>query len=436
MGNPKIKDKNGEPKGRLHTLLHDSRVLFAISVLLAVGVWLVLAVINDDLQTKTIENVPVRVDFSGTVAEELGLEPFWAGPLTDPGKLTVDVMVRCKRYENITADTLEATLVTGNEYTAGEHLLAIRVAPKREADRDRYELVSVTPGSIPLYFDHYKSLEFGLTAAAIGEPGVPEGYHAQDLMLSKKIVTVSGPARLVDAIMLVKAEVNFNDNTTYAETTVFTDIPVYPVDRNGDTSPYLTVEEGEVNATLPVWKRATLTPSVTFEGIPVAYLGAPLQVRLDPAEIHAALPEGSITEDLRYSVGVVHFQALSPTNNRFRFPAEDLKEIKLFDDTETFTAVVDLSGFDTARFTLPGAQVGNVVNERFNVRFEDIHNVVVVGPADVVKALTPFDLVGEAAIPEEARQGTATLPVNIRVRDREDCWAYGEYTVRARLTEK
>jgi len=428
--------KNGEKNGRLHTLLRDQRVLLGISLLLAVGVWLMLAVTGGDLQELTIAGLPVRADFAGTVAEELGLEPFWAGPLTDPGQLTVDVTVRCKRYENITADTLEAVLVTGNEYTAGEHLLAIRVTAKRDADKERYELVSVTPGSIPLYFDHYKSLEFGLAATAIGEVRVPEGYHAQDLKLSKNIVSVSGPARLVDAITLVRAEVNLNDRT-YGETTVFQDVRIYPVDRNGDTSPYLTVEgEPEVNATLPVWKRAALIPSVYFNNVPGAYLGAPLRVTVLPGTVSAALPEDRIAEDLRYDVGMISFHTLSPANYRFTFPAQDLKEIRLFDDIEAFTAVVDMAGFDIARFTLPGAQVEAQPNERFAARFEDINNVVVVGPAEVVKALTPFDLAGEAAIPADARPGASNLPVAIRVENRDDCWVYGEYTVRARLTER
>ena len=437
MSDPKMKEKNGEKNGRLHTLLRDQRVLMGISLLLAMAVWLTLAVTGGDLQELTIPDVPVRADFSGTVAEELGLEPFWAGPLTDPNNLTVDVRVRCKRYENITAETLEAVLVTGNEYTAGEHSLAIRVTAKREADRDRFELVSVTPGSIPLYFDHYKSLEFGLTATTLGEVRVPEGYHAQELKLSKNIVTVSGPARLVDAITLVRAEVNLND-LTYGETTVFPSVPIYPVDRNGDTSPYLTVEGGapQVNATLPVWKREALTPSVYFSHVPGVYINEPLHVTVSPDTMDAALPEGSIAEDLRYDVGKISFQALSPANNRFTFPAQDLKEIRLFDETQAFTAVVDLAGFDTARFTLPEAQVEALPDERFFAQFEDINNVVVVGPKEIVNALAPLDLEGEVTIPADARPGTASLPVTIRVKDHEDCWIYGEYTVRARLTEK
>jgi len=427
-----------EPKnGRLHTLLRDQRVLMGISLLLAVAVWLTLAVTGGDLQEQTIEKVPVRADFSGTVAEEMDLQPFWSGPLTDPNNLTVEVVVRCKRYENISADTLEAVLVTGNEYTAGEHFLAIRVTPKREADKDRYELVSVTPGSIPLYFDHYKSLEFGLTAAAIGEVRVPEGYHAEELKLSKNIVTVSGPARLVDAITLVRAEVPLND-AIYGETTVFPGVPVYPVDRNGDTSPYLTVEgdSPSVNATLHVWKRAVLTPSVYFAQVPGAYINAPLQVTVTPGTMDAALPEDSIAGDLRYDVGKISFHTLSPANNRFTFPVQDLKEIRVFDDTQAFTAVVDLAGFDTARFTLPGAYVEALPNERLIARFEDLNNVVVVGPKEVVNALTPFDLEGEVDIPADARPGITYLPVAIRVKNREDCWIYGEYTARARLTEK
>jgi len=430
-------NNNSEPKnGRMHTLLRDQRVLLGISLFLAIVLWLVLAVINGDEQELTIPNVPVQADFSGTVAEELGLEPFWSGQLTDPGQLTVTVVVKCKRYEKITADTLEAELVTGNEYTAGEHFLAIRVTPKREADKDRYELVSVTPASIPLYFDHFKSREFEPAAELVGEVRVPEGYHAEDVKLSKPGVSVSGPARLVNAVATVKAEVNL-DNKTYRETTVFSDILVYPVDRNGDTSPYLIVEGGrpEVNATLPVWKITALYPAVDFQNVPGAYLSAPLGVTVDPSAIHAALPGERIAENLRYSVGVVDFQKLSPANNQFSFPAEDLKEIRLFDEMQAFTAVVDLNGFDTARVNLLGTRVERMPGSRFAARFTDIDNVTVVGPAEVVAKLTPDDLTGVVEIPEGARSGRTTLPVTISV-NREDCWIYGEYTVRVTLTEE
>ena len=428
--------KRKEKNGRLHTFLRDQRVLFGISVLLAMVVWLVLAVINGEERKITIENVPVRAVFSGTVAEELGLEPFWSGPLTDPENLTVTVVVSCRRYESVGADTLDAVLVTENVSTAGQQDLAIRVSPKSEADRERFTILEVTPNSNTLYFDKPRSLVFELEPVLVGELSVAEGYDAQDVLLSKKSVSITGPAAKVDAITTVRAEIE--PKGTYRETAVFGNINIVPVDSGGNTSPYLTVEEGEpqVNATLPIWKRTTLYPAVDFnKNVPVAYLSAPLPVTVAPAAVRAALPEDRITGDLRYSVGGINFQQLSPGNNRFSFPAEELKEIRLFDETKAFTATVDLTGFDTQRFTLPGAQVGAQPQDRFTASFGDIDNVVVVGPADVLPALTPFDLSGETEIPEDARAGRATLPLAIRV-NREDCWVYGEYTVRATLVEE
>lgn len=430
-----MSNEKNEKTGRFHQFMRDRRVLMGISLLLAVVVWLVLAVINGDLQELTIEDVPVRADFSGTVAEELDLQPFWSGPRTDPNQLTVDVTVRCPRYENITADNLDAVLVTGNEYTAGEHSMAIRVTPKKALDRDRFTIVSFTPDSIPLYFDHYKESEFELTAELLGKVSVAEGYHAEEVLFSKKGVTVSGPAGLVEAIVEVKAQVT--PEGTYHETAVFRNIPILPVDQNGATSPYLTVEGGapEINATLPVWKRETLFPAVDFLNVPAAYLSAPLRTAVTPEVVHAALPEDRITEELRFAVGAISFQALSPANNRFVFHAADLKEIRLFDETEAFTAVVDMTGFETRRFTLQGANVWMGKPEGFEVQFGNVAEVTVVGPAAALESLTSADLRGVAQPPEDPKPGAAALPVSIHV-DRENCWVYGEYTVRAVLTEE
>jgi len=433
MGDTKDREKNGGKHGRFHHLLRDQRVIMGISLLLAIVVWLVIAVLNGNEIDRAIENVPVRADFSGTVAEELGLEPFWSGPLTDPGQLTVTVVVRCKSYEKITADTLEAVLVTGNEYTAKEHLLAIRVTPKKAVDRERFEIVSVTPASIPLYFDIERTREIELSTVLLGEAHVPEGYHAEGVLLSKKKVSVTGPATLVDALAAVNAQVVLD--RTYSETTVFQDVSIIPVDRNGNTSPYLTVEGGaDVSATLPVWKRASLFPAVNFQNVPGAYLSAPLPVQMDPGVVNAALPEGRITPELLYSVGTINFHALSPANNRFQFPVEDLKEIRVFDEMDAFTAVVDMEGFDTARLALQAAQIEALPGSRFSARFEGVGNVTVVGPAETLSD-PALELMGEVDIPGDAMPGTVRLPVTIRVLDREDCWIYGEYTVRVTLTE-
>ena len=420
--------EEAKAKGRMHAFLRDQRVLFGISILLAAVVWLVLAVLNGEEQELPITGVPVRADFTGTVIEELGLQPFWSGPWANPDELTVTVVVRCRRYENIREDTVSATLVTENVSVAGLHDLAIRV----EADRERFTVVSVTPGSIPLFFDHPKTLEFKLTPEFVGELRVAEGYHAEEALLSKQSVAVSGPARLVEAIATVKAEIAADE--VYSETKLFQNIPIVPVSRGGDTSPYLTVEEGAVNATLPVWKLTALYPAVDFLNVPGAYLGAALPVTVTPAAVPAALPEDRIADDLRYSVGAVDFHALAPGSTRFSFPTADLKEIHLFDEVSAFTAVVDLAGFDARRFTLPGAQITAAPHEGLAARFADAVNVTVVGPAEAVAALTPEALSGEVEIPEGARPGTATLPVAIRV-DRDDCWVYGAYTVRVTLTE-
>lgn len=435
---PNKKDnKNAQEKeknSRFSKLLRDQRVIMAISFVLAVVVWLTLSVINGEEQEKTITNVPVNGDFSGTVAEELGFEAFWSGPLTDPNELTVTVVVKCKRYENITADTLNAELVASSVYAAGEHTLPIRVSAKRTTDKDRFTVVSVSPNSVPLYFDQPKSLEFELTPSVTGDIKVPEGYHAEDVILSQKSVSISGPARLVEAVTAVKAVVPADD--LYSETTVFQNIEIVPVDRYGNTSPYLTVDDGnpEISATLRIWKKTKIIPSVDFQNVPGAYLSKSLPVTLSPASANAALPEDSIALDQRYSVGVINYHELSPANNKFVFLAEDLKEIRLFDDIDRFTATVDMEGYDTVKLNLPMAQIKMQNNEAFSARFQELKGITVVGPADVVAELTDEDLIGTVELPEDAAAGQARLPVNISVSSHEDCWVYGEYTVQTTLT--
>ena len=422
-------------QSRLQRLFGDQRFLLVLSLFLAVIVWVVFVVLNGEDQESVIDNVPVRVNYEGSIAERLDLKPFWSDMGTDLDKLTVSVTVMCPPYESITANDLVAELMINNVNSTGEYTLDIRVTPKRPQDRNRFTIDndSVTPGAVSLYFARERALTFNLEPFVEGEILVPDGYYAGDILLSRLSVSIKGPASYVNAIAQVRAVIPAQG--VLGETALLENIEIVPVDIYGDTPPFLTVEalEGGVSATVPVWKIATLRPVLDFSGVPLGYLNAPPRYSIAPASVEAALPEvvlEGLTPGGAYSVGIVSFRDIAPGHNTFTFLAEDLKEIVFLDDIRTFTAEVDMTGMDTVKLTLPGSAV-KAAGPDDQTRFRDVADVIVVGPADVVKALHPGDLKGLAELPEEIAPG-ASCPVTITLEDYEDCWVYGEYQVRIR----
>lgn len=442
--------RHEEKERRLQNLFGNKRFLMALSLFLAVIVWVLFVVVNGEDQEIVVTGVPVQpVSFEGTIAEQLGLEPFWSGLATGLENLTVSVTVTSRPYENITARDLYAELVTSSVNSSGEHTLEIRVTPKRAQDRNRFTIVSVTPASVSLYFERPRKLEFELTAEVEGEIRVPEGYYAGDILFSRRFVSISGPASHVNAIAQVKAVIV--PAGPLAETTVFENVGIVPVDAYGDIPPFLTVAESEpINATVPVWKRARLRPALDFINVPGAYLSAPPRYAISPASVRAALPEATLDalspegvyvegSASPYAVGTVDFHDLAPGHGKFTFSAADLKEIVFLDGTQAFTARVDMEGMDTVSLTLRGGAItalGDALPEAAP-RFRDVADVTVVGPEEVVANLRPEHLAGQVEFTRETPSDAADYPVAIRVLQddgmlRDDCWVYGNYKARVR----
>ena len=434
---------NDKEQTRMQRLFSDQRFLMILSLFLAVIVWVIFVVNNGEDQEITIDNVPVQVNFAGTLAEELDLKPFWSNTAPDLDKLTVSVTVTGKLYENITAKDLLAELVTSSVSSSGDHTLEIRVTHRRAQDRSRFTIDSVTPSSVSLYFERLRTLNFALEPTIEGgKLQVPAGYVTGDTFLSKRSVSISGPASSIYSIDKVLAV--FGSQDVLQDTETFP-ISIVPVDKRGDTLLFLTIEEGaqEITATVPVLKKATLRPALDFADVPQAYLNAPPHYTITPASVKAALPEATLATLVPegvYGVGEISFRALAPGHNKFTFLAEDLKEIKFTDQTVSFTAEVDMAGMDTVKLALQGSAVRAVPAKdapEVTMQFRNLANVVVVGPEDVVETLRPENLKGQVEFATETPLDAAEYPVVIQVVQDdglplEDCWVYGEYKVRVR----
>jgi len=422
-----------KPKNQslLQKLFSDKRFLMILSLFLAVVVWIVFVITYGEDQEIVIHNVPVKVNWEGTVAEQLNLKPFWSAAAMDLDNLTVSVTVTCKPYESIRAGDLEAVLLTGNVNASGEHTLPIQVAHRRAQDRGRFQIDinSITPPAVPLFFAQLKTLDFPLETVIDGEIRVPEGYYAADILFSQRSITISGPAPYVNAITQVNAVITTSE--LLRETKKFEGVPVVPTDIYHDTPPFLTIEGGaEVDATVLVWKRAALRPALDFSNVPGAYLSRPPAYTISPSSVQAALPEATLDalSGSFYSIGTINFQQLAPGESTFTFTAADLKEIVFLDKTAKFTAEVDMTGMGSVRLTLPGSAVQPAPDTPAEgLRFRDVPRVTVVGPAESLRSLRPEDLYGLADIAE----GESEHPVAVHVNN-DACWVYGEYTVRVR----
>jgi len=422
----------------------NNRILIAVSLVLGVMVWLVFAFVNSDREERTIHNVPLQIDLTGTMASQLNLQPFFPIDM-NPEDIRVSVVVSARRYDTVTWQDINARLVVENVNMAGDYSLAVQPTYARPGDEARFDILNYYIGGVTnqrvlaVAFDFERTLPFELVPTVIGDVEAPEGSHAGELMLSKKYVSITGPQRKLASIAEVRAEIEVKE--PLKETAVYNNIRIVPVDAEGNPIPQFLVIEGGVNATLPVWEIAQLRSMVDFLGTPEAYYANPLRYTVSPSSVRAA--SANIPPDQTLRVGTIDFATLSPDDNQKSFQASELTQIAFLDGTEAFTAWVDMAGMAERTLRLPADNITLAGKTNLTARLRDVQRVTIVGPEDIVAELTPDNLAGEAVVPADANTGANALEVRVRViqtnpegeeEAHPTCWVYGKYTVNATLS--
>ena len=111
-------------KLKISDLFYDNRFLLVFSLLTAVVIWLVVAVVLAPEKTVTVKNVPVTIDYA-KIEQSFGLKPF------GETQFTVDITITGKRYiveSDKIADDLVVTANTGYVNSVGTYTLHIDVS--------------------------------------------------------------------------------------------------------------------------------------------------------------------------------------------------------------------------------------------------------------------------------------------------------------------
>ncbi|MGN1161532.1 MAG: CdaR family protein, partial [Candidatus Fimenecus sp.] len=123
----KSKNKN---KFSLSVLLSNNRILMVISLLIAFGIWIWVAIEKSPEVQKVISGVPVNINMENTIAKQLGLQIF------GESQFTVDVTVTGKKYilSALNKDDIVVEAKLNNVDSTGIKTLQLKITAKNESD--------------------------------------------------------------------------------------------------------------------------------------------------------------------------------------------------------------------------------------------------------------------------------------------------------------
>lgn len=421
-------------KFSLMNILGNNRVLMVLSILIAFGLWIWIAIEKSPEVEQVITGVPVQINLSNSIPEQLNLQIF--------GKTnyTVDVTVKGKKYilSNLNTDDLVVEANVNYVDSPGIKTLQLRVSPKNESTD--FNISSVSETYIEVFFDTYKEIEMPLNGEILHSISsiVPEGCIKGDLVLSTGKVTVSGPATEINRITSVKATAAVDEILT--KTTTF-DPKIELVTNDGTPLEYSSIntEEKNITMTVPVLKVVTLPTAVEFKNVPAYFVSNPLPVTVSPSSVSVAIPVEAIETTKSFVVGTVDFAEISNTRETFNVNASSINSFKITDPTvKQFKIKVNASSFETKTLTVPASSVV-VKNSRndFTVRVDSGKDIAVtlVGPKEELDKFTASNIVIELDTADKTISAdTKILPGRVIISDTDRCWAVGKYDIRITAT--
>ncbi len=404
------------------SLINNNFFVLLISFLTALAIWVLVTIYASSEITRVIPNVKVTVDTA--VPSQFGLEVF------GDNEFFVDVTVKGKKYlvsaASLSADDISVVANTSNVDSAGVRTLQLKA--ESVSDSKDYKITSVSQKTIDVYFDTPKTVEMLIEPKikAKGFPIVKEGFTTGEIKLSDTSVSVSGPSAEVNNIKRIVASITLEDSLSSNKTA---NAKVVPLDKKGKNSfKFVTLSLDKVNLAIPVLQIKTLPCAVTFKNAPDSLVLNPLKYSVTPSEEIFDISVDDYEKTKDYSVGVIDFKLLSPSNHVFEFSAEDTALSKN-GKTEEFVADVDMSGYDQDYYTvLPEAVIiTNAGKKKYKIDSLN-KSVVVVGKQKDLESITENDISVTADLSDvEIMAGQSiSVPVQVNLKS-SSCWVYGTY---------
>lgn len=411
--------------------LNNNKFVAGLSVVLAVVIWLVVALQMSNQMQATFTEIPVT--FETTMTDNLDLKMF------GQTGLSVNVTVSGKRYEISPAvlsnEDFLVTASTANVSSAGKYTLPITVRPK-DANTD-VQIVSFTPESVEVYFD-YNLTENYPVEIQIDAPDdqiSADGFVEGDPLVSTAEVTISGAAAEVQKIAHVVAKVSLD--APLSETTKFENTALAIVNANGGIvrSTYVRVADNitDVTVTVPILKVTQIRPTPHFKNQPSYFLDHPITCICSPSgPVNAAVSTELLNSTDSLFLGTIDFSRIKAGANTFEFSSDDFVNFRVLDDIDSFRVFFSIDGFQTRKIEVPtdSATFSALPNTIRASIPEDTIEVTVIGLANELDALTADDITLSADVSALADvPGTVEVPVTVTVNNTSSCWVYGSYTV-------
>lgn len=366
--------------------LRKNLALAIYSVIIAILAWFFISMTVYPSIPKTINNIPVELDISGTAAYENGLS------LISCDIESVDVQIRGNRAQigNLTEANLKARLMADNVSTTGTKKLSFEIVS--DDPNIEFEVKSITPDTATVVFDKYETRDIPVVPEipnitfAEGKTIDTEGYACDP-----ETISITGPsaqlAKIAECAAVSNKEIQLDSSYAVASD----EIKLYSEDgATIEMSPF-KLDTTSIMINIPVLTQKTVGLSVGISGAPSNFNSSFLKFDLSAESITLASKSSKVEFPDTFQVGNIMLSELDLGYTKtFTIDTQDYKNMS---NLEAVTVTLDDSNLDKKSFVINEFSVINAPDTYdFNVLTQSL-DITVIGPKDIIEEITPSDIV-------------------------------------------
>lgn len=426
--------KNNEKKKKkfsVRKLVYNDKYLIICSIIAAIVIW-VLTSMNLSPETTKRITVPVSVDFSGTLAEQLGIQYY------GNDNLTVEVTISCKKYlaNDISENNFSASLQTNAITTTGYQSVPIIINVAEDAE---FKIESYYPTTVTGFYDYAEESTLPVELNFLNTNFAAEGYVAGETVLNQSYVILRGARTYVSSVKRVVADIDLESNLSESQVVTLTPIALNEGGNQVENVEIIIPEsETSLTASVPILKVQNLNPAVSFVAGP-SDAESFLDVKYSVNSVEVGALESALLTNL--NLGNISFNDINLGVNTFDFNASQLSGVTVLDGTENITVTVTVpENYETKQIPIRVSDISPEL-EGYDISVSSISSgsVTIVGDPEVLngidKSKLSFSLVpldGAEAIDEN----TERCRLAVSITGNTKCWVLGEYTVNVKVTAK
>jgi len=367
------------------------------SVILAILVWFVISMTFYPSVPKTIQNVKIDFDISGTVADENGLS------IISHDIDTVDVKIKGSRTQvgNMNSDSLTAYLDVSNITTTGKKTLTIKV---KGSSNISYEVDSISPSTATVVFDKYDTRPFKITPKA-PNISLAEGkvINDEEFVCEPDEIMITGPSAYLDKIdkcyAVCSKEETLNDSYTVQNDS----IELYAKDGSVLDQEMMTMNKNSFLIKIPVLTQKTVDLTVNITNDPPKFDKNWLMERISLSSDSVVIASGNSQTDLpdTLEIGNIRLSDII-LDYSTTFDVSKVLEnagLKNLSGIGNVTVSFNSEGLVSRDFVIPKDSI-NIRNKPSSdydyTVISDSLVITVIGPEEVLNGLTPSDFTVES----------------------------------------